>query len=64
MSINVYDSLGRFVKRIFKGVRAAGNYVDAWDGTASNGRSVASGVYLVRFECPGFSTTKRVVVIK
>ncbi len=64
VSINIYDSLGRFVKRIFKGVRAAGNYVDAWDGTASNGRSVASGVYLVRFECPGFSTTKRVVVIK
>ncbi len=64
MSINVYDSLGRFIKEIFKGTRAAGNYVDSWDGTTSGNKLVASGEYLIHFKCPGFSVTKRVVVIK
>lgn len=63
-SIRVYDSLGRSVKEVFSGFRAAGPYLDRWDGRNAAGESVASGVYLVRFEAPGFKTTKRVVVVK
>ncbi|MFA6434677.1 MAG: hypothetical protein WCW52_08275 [Elusimicrobiales bacterium] len=64
VSIRVYDSLGRPVREIFDSFRAAGNYLDTWDGRNESGRICASGVYLIRFECPGFSSTKRVVLVK
>ncbi|OGR79987.1 MAG: hypothetical protein A2X32_09435 [Elusimicrobia bacterium GWC2_64_44] len=64
VSIKVYDSLGRFVRSVFEGTRAAGDYLDEWSGRNSKGSMCASGVYLIRFECPGFTTTKRVVMVK
>lgn len=64
VTIKVYDELGRQIREIVNGNRAAGNYIDLWDGKTGDGDMAASGVYLVRFECPGFSSTKRVVVIK
>ncbi len=35
-----------------------------WDGRNADGKSVASGVYLLRLTSPGFSTTGRVAVIR
>ena len=64
VSIKIYDSMGRQVRTITDGFRAAGDYVDAWNGRNSGGSMCASGVYLIRFECPGFSVTKRVVLVK
>ncbi|MFA6316755.1 MAG: FlgD immunoglobulin-like domain containing protein [Elusimicrobiota bacterium] len=63
-SIRVYDPVGRLIKEIFSGNRAAGSYLDTWDGKADSGSMTGSGVYLVRFEAPGFKLTKRVVLVK
>ena len=35
-----------------------------WDGKNDDGRVVASGVYLVRIQGPGFTMVKRVIVVK
>ena len=64
VTIRVYDSLGRKVRQIFNGDREAGDHLDAWNGRNEEGSMCASGVYLIRFECPGFSVTKRVVLVK
>jgi len=64
VSIKIYDAIGRSIRTVTDGVRAAGDYVDVWDGRNSGGGMCASGVYLIRFECPGFSSTKRVVLVK
>jgi sugar lactone lactonase YvrE len=64
VAIKVYDASGRFVREIFNGFRAAGDYVDEWDGRNGQGSMCSSGVYLIRFECPGFTSTKRVVMVK
>ena len=64
VNITVYDILGRKIREIYVGSRPAGNYLDVWDGRNDNGSLAASGVYLIRFKCPGFSMTKRVVLVK
>ncbi|OGR81724.1 MAG: hypothetical protein A2X32_09585 [Elusimicrobia bacterium GWC2_64_44] len=64
VSIRIYDGAGRLVRSLFEGTRAAGDYVDEWEGRNAQGSMCASGVYLIRFECPGFTTTKRVVMVK
>jgi FtsP/CotA-like multicopper oxidase with cupredoxin domain len=63
-SIKVYDVSGRFVREIFNGFRAAGDYLDEWDGRNGEGSMCSSGVYVIRFACPGFTSTKRVVMVK
>jgi hypothetical protein len=64
VSVRIYDTMGRRVREMFDGSRAAGNYLDIWDGRNDDGSMCASGVYLVRFETPEFKTTKRVVLLK
>jgi sugar lactone lactonase YvrE len=64
VTVKVYDPGGRLVRDIFEGDRNSGDYSDEWDGRNDGGSKVASGVYLVRIEGPGFKTTKRVLVVK
>ncbi|OHE76845.1 MAG: hypothetical protein A2107_09595 [Verrucomicrobia bacterium GWF2_62_7] len=64
VSIKIYDALGRSVRNLFEGFRSAGDYLDTWDGRNGDSSMSASGGYLIRFECPGFSVTKRVVLVK
>lgn len=64
VTVKVYDPGGRLVRDIFDGDRNSGDYSDEWNGRNNDGSMVASGVYLVRIEGPGFKTTKRVVVVK
>jgi Protein of unknown function (DUF3160)/FlgD Ig-like domain len=43
--LSLYDIQGRLVKRLFSQKFPAGNFATRWDGTSSNGSSVATGVY-------------------
>jgi flagellar hook assembly protein FlgD len=49
VSLVVYDILGREVSRLATGHHEAGYYSAVWNGTNSEGRGVASGVYFARF---------------
>ena len=46
--IQVYDILGRLVKKIFHGNLTSGKHTMHWDGTDSNGQDVATGLYFCR----------------
>ena len=55
---------GRMVETLINGERAAGKHKVPWGGKDSNGRQVASGVYLYRIEAGSFRETKTMVLVK
>ncbi len=60
--ISLYDIAGRKV-RALGSVRGNGFHVVPWDGAGDSGNQVASGVYIVKVESPGGSSTARIVVL-
>jgi hypothetical protein len=62
--LDVYDLRGRHVARLLDERRDSGFHRVEWDGRDANGRSVASGVYLVRLETPSTTTSRRVALVR
>jgi flagellar hook assembly protein FlgD len=69
--MKVYTLGGEFVRTLFdeqvSGASVTSPYLSAkisWDGRNDQGVTVASGVYLVHLEAPGFHSDARVAVIK
>ena len=60
----IYDILGRPVRILVDEVRPMGVHEIVWDGRDSRGRSVASGVYLYRFQTPDFSQTRKMILLR
>lgn len=65
VSIRVYDISGRLVRELLNEYRPAGfGHRIEWNGDNNDGRLVAPGIYLVRFETQDLQTTRKVVVLK
>lgn len=64
VEISVYDLAGRRVRTLHTGAVTAGSHEVEWTGRDERGRSVASGVYLVRLATAEESVTKRAVLAK
>ncbi|MFZ0391996.1 MAG: ScyD/ScyE family protein [Calditrichia bacterium] len=64
VEIIVYDLTGREVATLVDGVMSAGEYSVQWDGTSSNGKQVAGGVYIYRMVAGDFVQTRKMVLIK
>jgi len=64
VELAVYDALGRRVRVLVSGRRAAGRHVLTWDGRDAAGRAVASGVYFVRMRAVGYARTRKVVLLR
>jgi hypothetical protein len=64
ITVKLYTLSGRSVSTLVDSTLPAGTYTYQWDGTASSGQRVASGVYLVRVKGPKLDTTNKIVVIK
>ena len=62
--VSVYDVAGRSVRTLANGPLAAGEHVVRWDGRSGNGRPTAAGVYFVRLETPGGTSTRKLVKLK
>jgi hypothetical protein len=60
----VYDVGGRPVRVLVDGERPASTYEVTWDGKDSAGRGIASGVYLYELEAPGYTGSKKMVLLK
>ena len=69
VTIAIYNSTGRTVRRLELGELPAGSYrtkgkAAYWDGRDALGAPAASGVYFVRIEAGSFSETRRMVLLK
>ncbi|MFQ5709886.1 MAG: T9SS type A sorting domain-containing protein, partial [bacterium] len=65
VTIRVYDILGREVTTLVDHeMKEAGFHALTWGGSNSNGRPVASGLYVYRIEAGKFSQTRKMLLVK
>ncbi len=64
VSIEIFDILGRNVRRLLNETKSAGMYKVMWDGTDQNGISVATGIYLYQIQANDFVQTKKMLLLK
>ena len=64
VSLVVFDLRGRRVRTLIEENRPAGTGSTIWDGTDDSGRSVASGVYTVRFVGAGKTDLEKVTLVR
>lgn len=64
VTVAVYDLMGRKVATLVDEVRSAGTHAVGWDGQSAEGKDLASGVYLMRMQAGGQSSTKRVTIVR
>lgn len=60
----IYDVNGRKVRTLVSGHQIAGPHEVIWDGTNDAGQPVASGVFWSQLTTDGFSSNKKMVVLK
>jgi subtilisin family serine protease len=63
VSLLIYDSGGRRVRKLFEGELPAGPHLAHWDGRNDRGSSLAAAVYFARLESKGTVVTAKVVLM-
>ena len=64
VSLDIFDTQGRLVRRLKHGALAAGNHIAAWDGADDSGAGVPPGVYSCRLVTPARSFERRIVRVR
>jgi hypothetical protein len=64
VKIDIYNTRGQIVRSFSQSHDAAGYYSILWDGCDSNGRALASGVYLYRMTSGSYAGVKKMVLQK
>ena len=64
VTVNIYGVDGRLVKSLVDGRFPPGRYTRVWDGTDRSGKSVASGVYLVRLKAADKTQLRRMLLLR
>jgi 5-hydroxyisourate hydrolase-like protein (transthyretin family) len=59
VKVDLYNTCGQFVERLVDRLDAAGNHRVVVDG-----RNLASGVYLYRFQAGAYTQTKKLILLK
>jgi len=62
--LQVFDVSGRLVRTLVDGFVEGGERFTEWSGRDGRGAAVASGVYFYRLTAPGFSETRKMVLLK
>ncbi|MCE5273402.1 Omp28-related outer membrane protein [bacterium] len=64
VSLKVYDLRARLVKVLAQGVLEPGRHTVFWDGRDESGSQLPSGVYLCRLTAPGWTQSRKMVLLK
>jgi len=69
VSLTIYDTVGRLVRRIDLGFQPAGAYLRReqaiyWDGKTDTGERVASGTYFYTLKTEGYTSTQKMIILK
>ncbi len=69
VSVSVYDTTGKLIRKLSLGFQSAGFYNSReraayWDGRNALGERVASGVYFYQLTTATFQQTRRLVIVK
>lgn len=64
IDLRIFDVTGAVVRVITHRHRDIGRFEATWDGTNERGVGVASGVYFYRFIAPGYTSTRKMVLLR
>lgn len=64
VKVEVINLLGQTINTLVDQALEAGHHEVVWDGTNSNGKSVASGIYFYRIQAESFTATKKMMLLK
>lgn len=64
VELRIHDVSGRVVRTLVVGEAVPGRQVVTWDGRDDRGRALAHGLYLCRFEAPGYHRAQKLVRIR
>ena len=64
MNLSIYDVTGARVRTLVSGTTGGGRFTATWDGRDETGNAVGSGVYFYRLRVPGFSDTRKMLLLK
>jgi hypothetical protein len=64
VTLTVYNTLGQKVRTLANQRLESGDHVIQWNGENSVGQRVASGVYFYRLDTEGFSSSRKMVLLK
>jgi len=64
VSIEIYNIKGQRVKEVVSGSFSVGSHKVVWNGDDSAGRSVGSGVYFYRMTTSGYSSVRKMLLLK
>ncbi len=64
VELGIYGASGRLVRRVHSGELTAGRHVFTWDGLAERGAPAVAGIYFVRAEGLGATSTERVAFLR
>lgn len=62
--IRIYDICGRCSRTLVDKEQKPGYYRLVWDKKDKNAKTVAAGIYFCEFKTPGFSASKKAVIVK
>ncbi len=64
VSLRIYDLAGRVIKTLVQDYLPAGTHEAVWRGVDDDGRLAPAGIYFCRMEGKGFSSTRRMMLVK
>jgi len=62
--LNVYNIKGQRVTTLVDDVRSAGSHKVVWNGVDDAGRAVSSGIYFYRMQTEGYTSVKKMLLMK
>lgn len=60
----LFDLRGRLVKNLVEEALEIGEHRSQWDGTDTSGRTMPSGIYLVKLSGPGIEVTRKITLAR
>jgi hypothetical protein len=64
IDLEIYDVSGRLVRELYRGSLAGGSNRFVWDGRNDGGTEVASGIYFLKMEWRGMSSTIKMILVR
>ncbi len=62
--IDIFDSRGRKITRLFSGQRIAGDYSIVWNGRGMSGESLPTGIYICHLRSDKMWTAQRMLLLR
>ncbi len=64
VKIQIYNTRGQLIRTFKKTHENPGYYSAHWDGKDESGRMTGNGIYFYRMLCPGYQSTRKMIMIK